>query len=162
MKTVMGVDSSLACTGLGLVDYETGMGVAATSVIPNPKWELDEKLLFIVKSTLDYVDKYDVVDVWIEEPIVYRSRRTSIRLGMVYGVLRVALYERLGVPCGDAPITTVKKWATGHGGASKVGMRGAAYTRLGVWAQNDNEADALLIAAWGRERFVSAVEDDTI
>jgi len=47
---------------------------------------------------------------------------------------------------------TLKKWATGKGGASKAEMIAAACDRYGEWVTDDNEADSLLLLAYAREQ----------
>ena len=47
---------------------------------------------------------------------------------------------------------TLKKWATGKGGASKAEMIAAACDRYGEWVTDDNEADSLLLLAYAWEQ----------
>lgn len=154
---VLGVDPSLSSTGLAVVAYETGRLVATDTIVTGPAIGLDERLSTIVEATLSFVAAHDVTDAWIEQPIAYRSGTTTVRLGMVHGALRVALLGRLGVPAGEASIATVKRWATGRGDAGKPAMVRAARRRFGVVLSED-QADAALIAAWGRERILEVVE----
>lgn len=154
---VLGVDPSLASTGLATVNYETGDLVAAHTIPTGPAMGLDERLSTIVAETLRFIADTNTADAWIEQPIAYRSGTTTVRLGMVHGALRVALLDRLGVPAGEAKIATVKLWATGRGDADKPAMVRAARRRFGV-DLGDDQADAALIAAWGREQIIAAVE----
>jgi Holliday junction resolvasome RuvABC endonuclease subunit len=61
--------------------------------------------------------------------------------GMVHGVIRNRL-QREGIPYGDVGPSSLKKYATGKGGASKTEMSLAAVKRGGVEISNDNECDA--------------------
>jgi len=49
--------------------------------------------------------------------------------------------------------TSLKKWATGKGGAGKEQMIAAAEKFLGRPPIDDNEADAVLVALWGDKHY---------
>jgi Holliday junction resolvasome RuvABC endonuclease subunit len=51
---------------------------------------------------------------------------------------------------------TLKKWATGSGKADKTQMMARATTFLGRPPEDDNEADAVLIAMWAHENYAAA------
>lgn len=57
--------------------------------------------------------------------------------------------------------STLKKWATGSGRASKADMIVAARERFGVGTEDDNEADAVCLLSWAREQFGKEGEDGT-
>lgn len=48
---------------------------------------------------------------------------------------------------------TLKKWATGSGNASKDDMMNRSAIYLGRAPEDDNEADAVLIAMWAHENY---------
>lgn len=54
---------------------------------------------------------------------------------------------------GQVNVTTLKKWATQFGHASKEAMCVAASKAVGREISEDNEADAVLIACYAREQF---------
>lgn len=56
--------------------------------------------------------------------------------------------ENVGVAVG-----TLKKHATGNGGAGKPAMVAAAAKRWGVEVQDDNHADALCVLAWAMDEI---------
>ncbi|MGO4917460.1 crossover junction endodeoxyribonuclease RuvC [Pseudogemmobacter sp. W21_MBD1_M6] len=71
----------------------------------------------------------------------------------VFGGLMAVLTswaELRGVPYQGVPVGTIKKYATGHGGAPKQAMIAAARAR-GFSPADDNEADAIAILLWAIE-----------
>lgn len=58
-----------------------------------------------------------------------------------------------GIPSAPVSTTTLKKFATGKGNANKAAMMNAARRCLGRDPIDDNEADAVLIAAWARREY---------
>lgn len=95
-------------------------------------------------------DKLDVV--YYEE--VQRSHR-SIRAAAIYFGYRAILQvfcEENNIPFEGVPVKTLKKHATGNGGAKKEAMIAKA-NFLGCATKDDNQADAicLLYLALGRE-----------
>jgi len=53
---------------------------------------------------------------------------------------------------------TLKKWATGKGNSDKQAMIAAATQRWGFVPWNDDEADALLLLAYGMEKYGSLIK----
>lgn len=71
---------------------------------------------------------------------------TKIGVGLSSVVLLAgALY---GVRVMDVAASSLKKWATGHGFASKDAMRARASLIAGRPIESDDEGDALCVAAW--------------
>lgn len=54
----------------------------------------------------------------------------------------------VGAEMAPVPTTTLKKWATGSGRADKDAMKYRAASFIGRDPVDDNEADAILVAAW--------------
>ena len=50
---------------------------------------------------------------------------------------------------------TLKKWATGNGNADKEAMKAASVKHLGRQPEDDNEADAVLLAMYAHEEYGS-------
>jgi len=61
--------------------------------------------------------------------------------------------ERRGIEYTDCPSTTLKKFATGKGNASKGEMMAAYRKRFGVEPIDDNECDAVWLHLWAQEQF---------
>lgn len=145
----MGVDQSLAGTGVALVDYDTGDAVLVTQISTPAKWALVDRLLTIQAFIAKIRDQYDPLDVWIEQPISFRSGTGTLNLGALKGVI---LIDNPAI--NEVNISTVKKHATGNGAAKKEAMIEAAMTRWpppSFKPYTDNMADALWIADYGRK-----------
>lgn len=151
---VAGLDLALGNTGWAHIDYESGALLAHGVISPDARLGLDERLDHIANAVAGIVTE-SVGNVFVERPIAHRSGTTTIRLGMVHGVVRREL--RGGPSIVEVGISEVKKWATGSGRADKDAMIAAAADRFGRRLDH-NEADAALIAAWGREQILAAVE----
>lgn len=67
-----------------------------------------------------------------------------------------AYCERCGIEYTDCPSTTLKKFATGKGNASKEMMIDAYRKRLGVDPIDDNHADAWWLHAWAEDQYRTA------
>ena len=92
-------------------------------------------------------------------------RSAQVMLGLLATVQRRCERDRVAWR-GVAP-AALKKWATGRGVAQKDAMRAAAYQRLHDWGVKrhsraaplgDDEADAILLAAYALERLASGDE----
>ena len=59
----------------------------------------------------------------------------------------------MGAEMAPVPTTTLKKWATGHGKADKSAMMYRAASFIGRDPIDDNEADAILVAAWAAGEY---------
>lgn len=73
------------------------------------------------------------------------------RAGLYWLLIR--LYQRHDVPVVDVPTATVKRYATGKGGAVKGAVIDAAARRWPAWETggDDNRADAVVLMAAGRD-----------
>ncbi len=109
------------------------------------KWH--EALLFFSVKVFALIGKYEPDEVIVEKPQRFRNQDAA----------RVAysLYHSLKQEWPKKPVDvngmTLKKWATGTGRAEKEQMVEAARARTGVAVVDHNEADAILLACYGRE-----------
>jgi len=133
---VLGIDPSLAATGIALPDGGLTLAGGAAALG-------DERLRSI----------YDVV---VSAATLQRAQLAMIedlpthahgagKTAMVQGVVRLALLQT-GVPYALVVPATLKKFATGSGNAGKPDLRMALYKRTGVDERDDNLVDA----AWLR------------
>lgn len=129
---VSGLDLSM--TGTGLV--YTVEGAAYTHLI-KPKDAGDLRLPEIRTRILSHVEGSELVLI---EGYLNRSMSAGIT-GMVHGAVRAGLIDA-GIKYATFPPASLKKYATGRGGASKTDMAVAAVKRAGVEFTNDNECDA--------------------
>lgn len=58
-----------------------------------------------------------------------------------------------GVESAPVPTGSLKKWATGSGGAGKAEMIAWAAARIGRHPEDDNEADAVAVGLWAAAQF---------
>lgn len=130
---VTGLDLSMTATGvangrIGHVDISTIKTVGTKDV----------RLLQIKNWTLSASRGSALVLI---EGFLNKSFSAGIT-GMVHGAVRTGLIEA-GISYATIPPTSLKKYATGSGGASKTAMALAAYKRGdGIEFANDNECDA--------------------
>lgn len=130
--TVVGLDLSITATGLA----HTVSGEACWHLI-KPKLVKDRRLGEIKAQVREYVTGAEFVLVEMLPPNMKGAGIT----GMVQGVIRDMLAEN-GIPYGDIGPSSLKKYATGKGGASKTEMSLAAMKRAGVELAEDNLCDA--------------------
>jgi len=75
--------------------------------------------------------------------------------GAITQLSAIGLVDMAACDCGADVVccypAALKKWATGHGRASKQDMVAEARARYGRKPKSDDEADALLLLAWARE-----------
>jgi Holliday junction resolvasome RuvABC endonuclease subunit len=132
---IMGVDPSITCTGVSLPDGET------MALKPPGRVTGDDRLRYIA-------DHLHVAAVGCRAELVvmeglfgtYQGEAARV-IPMLHGAIRLELL-RLGVPYVVLHPSTLKKFATGDGGASKSLMATAALKRLGRTYSTDDECDA--------------------
>ena len=130
---VSGLDLSMTKTGVA----HTVEGAACTHLI-KPKEVGDLRLPEIASRVIEYVRDSDFV---IIEGYLNHSHTAGIT-GMVHGAVRAALIEE-GLKYATLPPTSLKKFASGRGGASKTDMAVAAFKRGGeIEFTDDNQCDA--------------------
>lgn len=89
------------------------------------------------------------IDLAVIEGYAYAAVGSALfELCELGGLIRWELF-RNSVPWLVVPPATLKKYATGKGGANKVAMVIAARERLGYEGTDDNQADALWLRALG-------------
>lgn len=148
MTVVLGLDLALKATGWALVDYDDGTLIGHGTIDTAPAMELSERLDHIATAIFDLVDTWSPIEIGVEQPIAYRSGTTTLRLGMVHGAVRVAMWRRNIAPAEYGP-SAVKRHATGRGDADKTAMVTRACVRWGVDLTHD-EADAAWVADLAR------------
>ena len=145
---VLGIDTSLRCTGLAIVDaVGADMSFVDCRPIPNPARLSLPACLVRIADTLDaYLDEFRPDEVAMEGIFFCKNARTSLILGHARGVV-VATCARRGLPMHEYPPARVKRAVTGSGSATKERMQRMmqAVFRLPDLPQEDS-ADALAIA----------------
>lgn len=122
----------------------TGTGVAHTSEgavcshLIKPKMTGDLRLREIQTRMLAFTPAD--TDLVVIEGFLNHSHSAGIT-GMVHGAVRAALIEQ-GIKYATLPPSSLKKYATGRGNATKTDMAIAALKRADAEFANDNECDA--------------------
>lgn len=153
---ILGIDPALGKTGWAHINYEDGALLAHGVIEPNASDELEDRIYAIVREVGRQVTE-SVSNVFIEAPIVNRNMVSAMRLARLHGAIWFHLHGE--APTNDINVMTLKKWATGDGHAKKEQMQAEAQRRFGIWLSND-EADAALIALWGREQIMNSIENE--
>lgn len=154
MSRILGVDPSLTGTGLALIDTDTHR-VIDTWSIPTKGGKDDtlrQRQTRIDRITHD-VQVLDVDVVLIEGPSLGQSRQagTFDRCGLWWAI--VTAFHTSDVDVVEVPPSNLKKYATGKGNAAKdTVLLEVARRYPTVPVANNNEADALVLAAMGYDR----------
>lgn len=138
---IMGVDPSIACTGVSLPDGET--------LAWRPKAPGDERLRELA-NYLHVAVQGSHTDLVVMEDVPSRMIGAAGKvIPMLHGALRLELF-RMSVPYTVLSPATLKKFATGSGSADKTAMALAALKRLGREYQTSDECDADWLRIAGR------------
>lgn len=138
VKKVVGLDLSM--TGTGVCHQGQGpcfTDEAACTHLVRSREVKDFRLPDIKRQVREYAFDSDFALIEMLPPNMKGAGIT----GMVQGVIRDMLLEE-GIRYGDVGPSSLKKYATGRGNASKTDMAVAALKRGGVEFTNDNECDA--------------------
>ena len=145
MKSILALDMAT----------KTGWAVASTSGTENFKKRAGDSrgMLFIrFEAWLNDIIGTVKPDLICYERPHARGRAANEVLNGMLAYL-TASCERFGVEYADCPSTTLKKFATGKGNASKQMMMDAYKARWGEHPIDDNEADARWLYEWAKEQF---------
>lgn len=149
----IGVDQSFTDTGLVALD-QAGDHIAHASVETKPSKrpmaEID-RLLFIWNGVQEFISEHvgsHEVGVCLEE-FAFSKTNKMADLGGLGWFLRI-MFSRTPWNFSVAPIQSVKRTATGKGVANKAAVILNVYKRWGFETDNDNLADAYVLAriAW--------------
>lgn len=161
MRKVLGLDMSLTRTGIALGSARTiercthALTAPPTGAASAFRGVREARIDFIVREVLCVFESRPP-DLVVIEDYAHGRVTSASTLGELGGVLRHELWLR-EVPYVTVVSSTIKKFATGDGRASKDDMVEAA---LPWWPiENHDEADALHMVRWGSERYDELVED---
>lgn len=131
----MGIDPSLSATGICLPTGET------TRWVPPKGFVGDQRLAWFEHQMLTAtVNPMTIPNLVILEGYAYGRANQAHQLGELGGIIRLTLRKAF-VPYVVVPPSTLKKYATGKGNASKEEVLVQAVLRRGVEMTND-EADS--------------------
>lgn len=145
---VLGVDTSLRSTGLGLVELKDGRinGVAYDLIKNPPKLPLSSCLLNIRKTMEQVLEEFKPDVVAVEGIFYSKFVKTTLILGEARGVV-IATCAAAGLQVFEHEPRRVKQAVAGWGNATKEQMQKMVSSMLGMTTvPPEDAADALAIA----------------
>ncbi len=145
---VLGIDTALRCTGVGVVD---AVGSRLSSVmfdtIRFPQdCRISECLLRLANRIQELVDEHQPTALALEGVFFCRNARTALILGQARGAV-IAAGARTGRPMYEYEPRRVKQAVAGFGGATKEQVQRMVMSLLGLRTKPPEDAiDALAIA----------------
>lgn len=149
--TIIGLDLSLAATGV-YTPHDGGVTIKT-----DPGHPIEGRLQAIRGRVLYAATEGPKADLVVIEDFVTRSPAAST-LGMVHGVVRVALREA-GIPFVLVPPASLKRYIASKGNAKKDAMRMETFKRFGLDFNDDNICDAHGLRAMGLDAYGHALVD---
>lgn len=145
---IIGLDMS-SNTGYSVLAHGGGTEVVKCGVLTYTLKGtcLEERLHSFQRDVRTFISEYEPTAVVFELAHMRGGAATRNALGMET-VLKMECWLR-NVPAHGVHSMTLKKFATGFGGATKGDMILAAEKLTGVQTANDNVADALCLGKWG-------------
>lgn len=140
-----GLDLSLTGTGIAVIGKDGS--VLHRTVVRNGTKKGMDRMANIRQEVADYVPDGCVVAL---EGYAMGTKGKPFDKGELGGIVKIALYDRRLVSL-IVPPTSLKRYATGNGSADKKAMVGAASRMFNLTPRDDNEADALILAAMARD-----------
>lgn len=148
-KIILGLDISLVETGYCV--YSTNCTVCGV-IKSSPRKNRFERYDHIL-SKIAYIVNTHKPDLAIIEGYAFGCHgRAVFDLAEIGGIIKHWCYNK-GLLFHEIPPTTLKKWATGKGNATKDIMMLKCYKRFGIEFTNNNECDAYLLARYGEEHY---------
>lgn len=144
----LGVDQSLREPGIALVN-EGGKVCLALSSKVSQTLRGGQRLAHIQKTLLNTVGALQVLYAAMEGPSLNSAHR-EFDLGEVSGVVRATIFDSWAIEPLIVPPTQLKLFAAGRGGASKTEVINAVNKAWNVSVDNDNVADAIVLAQIAR------------
>ena len=145
---VVGIDTSLRCTGLAALEDRGGTPVFLDCrPVPNPaKRPLPECLVEIADRLAGFLDEWAPDEIAMEGIFFCKNARTALVLGHARGVV-VEVCARRRLPVHEYPPSRVKRAVTGVGSATKEQMQRMMQTLFHLpEPPQEDSADALAIA----------------
>lgn len=134
---ILALDLSLTSTGYATPDGEPGTLPTRLLGEARLSWIRDQVL------ELEHDHQAELIAI---EGYAYGRPNQAHQVGELGGVVRCALHDA-GIAFVEVPPLTVKKYATGNGGAGKDEVLAEAIRRLDYQGSSKDEADALWLRA---------------
>jgi hypothetical protein len=139
---VVGVDLSLTATGIA-----TAAGLHLLSTDRRGEDRID----WIADQLVSYYAAPGDTDLVVLEGLSHGSQGNKVHeIAGLHWHVRAILF-RFAIPTAVVPPSTLKKYTTGKGTATKPDMRMALYQRTGLDERDDNKVDAWWLRAMGAD-----------
>lgn len=161
MSRVLGLDLSLTATGLALIDTPGGAVVDTWTHGTKPGSTTLGGRLYRLADIVHQITCLDDVELAVVEgpSLGQRAQAGTFERAGLWWLAIAGLIER-GVRVVEVPPSTLKRYATGKGNASKDAVLLAVARRYPhVDVQSNDEADALVLAAMGARHLGSPIDD---
>lgn len=156
---VAGLDLSLTATGVAIfeLDEPTALTVKSKGANADTLGMRNVRLSALAANIVTYVERADYVAV--ESPAYNQTGGSHHDRSGLWWLVVSKLVDR-GIHVYEVTPTQVKKYATGRGNASKTEVITAVVKRYPQFSiANDNEADAVILAAFLRRALGHPVEE---
>jgi crossover junction endodeoxyribonuclease RuvC len=145
---VLGVDTALRCSGVGVVESRAGrLAAVEYGVIRHPSaWLVSECLAGLYRSITGIIARTRPEAVVIEGVFFCKNVRTAVTLGEARGSVMAAC-RAAGLPVYEYPARRVKQALAGSGAAEKAQVRRMVMSLLGLPEEPEEDTgDALALA----------------
>lgn len=147
MSLFLGIDQSVLHTGICILNEDAG--VMHLGLI-EPKNIVNYERLVYIRDELKQILHGRRFDVGVMEGYSYGSINKKFLLGEVGAVIKMTLFDHCD-SCFDAAPKQLKKFVCSRGSASKEDVIFSVEKQWGVVVDNDNLADAYVLARIGYE-----------
>ena len=153
----MGLDLSTSETGWSLLYFDGDtFQIQYGTIKTNRKFTDFQKQDYIIQSVFEIIRDFNPAIICIEDTFCNaRNFKTSKKLIALGGIVRYSL-DTCGITYIDVPPTTLKKYLTDKGNASKQMMKDEVSKTLGIEIKNDNVADAIALAFYAGKQLFDA------
>lgn len=133
------------CTGMAMVGEEEDRG----KTIEVPKLRGFLRLQSIASEVSETLSVWQPEFMVVENYAYVRNIKAFVTLVEVGTAIRIAL-RQMSMPWVDVPPTSLKKWTTGKGNASKEEMATSVKQRWGFSSHSHDIVDAVALAQMGQ------------
>lgn len=149
MKTILGFDASLVCSGFA---YKDNNDEYHTGTIKTKKLRGPERLNFVEHSFIRIIESLYAdtgsIDLIVYEDYAMGSKGKTFNIGELGGVLKLVAWDR-GVDVLLVPPSNLKQFTTGKGNADKDKMMSSIADNWGYSVTQNDEADAFALLKMG-------------
>lgn len=147
MLHILGIDPSLRGTGLAVLNGHSLECIATGDIRIKPSVPEEECLSLIYNTVSDWINRYNIDTIGIEKTIFVQNHQTAIKLGMVRGVILLAIQKAINKDIKVYQYSPKEgKHAVLSGGASKAQVNKMVQSLFKVTPNNEDESDALSLA----------------